>query len=510
MRTGSPSPSHFTTSMRLWMSSSRSASTWLQGRMVRRAVSRCMAPRSHPDARRVHAIRRRSSLSSPAPCALGRQLTQPKRSAGSAGWVTVRPKAQGAARPSAPSSTSGRRAARMCTGTAATALPQPPARHGGPMTSMGHGPDVFGNALRHVRRTYLLSQRALAARLGVPHSRISRLESGHHGVTLETAISLYRTLGFDIGLVHTFACPQSDEVKPRCHDWDDDGAVGNVDAAMRAFPAHAAVGPGVPTWWGVPHGWGASDREDLWWFRDYRSPPVLRARQDGRMSDSDDVRATSEITEASEAAAAYAAVRPEIEAATALFVEMVTGLLDDAGINYLSVSGRTKSVASFASKAERRDENGLLYPDPLVDITDQIGVRVITYVHDDVAAVAELLAEELAVLDDRDMGLETARAGRFGYASRHLLVSVDASRTVPPAYETLRRLSASVQIRTVLQHAWAEFEHDIRYKGTIPEEHAHELDRRFTLAAGLLELADREFSQIRDQLQATVTDQRTE
>ena len=55
-------------------------------------------------------------------------------------------------------------------------------------------------------------------------------------------------------------------------------------------------------------------------------------------------------------------------------------------------------------------------------------------------------------------------------------------------------------MRTVLQHAWAEFEHDIRYKGTIPDEHARDLDRRFTLAAGLLELADREFSTIRDRL----------
>ena len=62
-----------------------------------------------------------------------------------------------------------------------------------------------------------------------------------------------------------------------------------------------------------------------------------------------------------------------------------------------------------------------------------------------------------------------------------------------------------MQIRTVLQHAWAEFEHDIRYKGTIPEEHVPDLDRRFTLAAGLLELADREFSQIRDRLQAGMT-----
>lgn len=200
-------------------------------------------------------------------------------------------------------------------------------------------------------------------------------------------------------------------------------------------------------------------------------------------------------------AGAYAAVRPDVEAATALFVEMVRALLDEAGINYLTVSGRTKTVASFASKAERRRDGQLLYPDPLNDITDQVGVRVITYVHDDVAAVAELLAEELAVLDDRDMGLETARSGRFGYASRHLLVAVDASRTIPGAYEGLRRRSASVQIRTVLQHAWAEFEHDIRYKGTVPEEHAHDLDRRFTLAAGLIELADREFSAIRDRLQ---------
>ena len=60
---------------------------------------------------------------------------------------------------------------------------------------------------------------------------------------------------------------------------------------------------------------------------------------------------------------------------------------------------------------------------------------------------------------------------------------------------------ASVQIRTVLQHAWAEFEHDIRYKGSVPEAHAPDFDRRFTLAAGLIELADREFATIRERIQ---------
>ena len=106
----------------------------------------------------------------------------------------------------------------------------------------------------------------------------------------------------------------------------------------------------------------------------------------------------------------------------------------------------------------------------------------------------------LQILDDRDLGEETAREGRFGYASRHLLVEV--TDPPPPSYDDLVGYRASVQVRTVLQHAWAEFEHDIRYKGNVPEEAAADLDRRFTLAAGLIELADREFATIRERIQA--------
>ena len=203
----------------------------------------------------------------------------------------------------------------------------------------------------------------------------------------------------------------------------------------------------------------------------------------------------------------YAALHGELRDAAEQFVGLVTTILDDAGINYLSVTGRAKSVASFAAKAARTVDGAPYFADPLRDITDQIGVRVITYVHSDVAAVAELLDDQVVVLDDRDMGQETASEGRFGYASRHLLISLDAARESQPAYELLHGRRAQIQIRTVLQHAWAEFEHDIRYKGEIPEEHVRDFDRRFTLAAGLLELADREFSTIRDRLQAGLAGQ---
>ena len=194
----------------------------------------------------------------------------------------------------------------------------------------------------------------------------------------------------------------------------------------------------------------------------------------------------------------YAALQPGLHDVTERYVAIVTTLLDDAGINYLGITGRTKSVASFAAKAVRTVDGEPLYAYPLTQITDVVGVRVITYLQSDVVAVAQLFADQLTIIADRDLGEETAREGRFGYASRHLLVSSAADRDRP----------ASVQVRTVLQHAWAEFEHDIRYKGTVPAELAPDLERRFSLAAGLLELADREFSEIRNQLQAALSAQR--
>ncbi|MDO5710936.1 MAG: GTP pyrophosphokinase [Micrococcales bacterium] len=223
-------------------------------------------------------------------------------------------------------------------------------------------------------------------------------------------------------------------------------------------------------------------------------------------------RQTGPETRVRRAVATYAAQHRELERVTDALIANVSSLLDDAGINYLSVTGRAKSVASFAAKAVRETGGERLYPDPLTDITDQIGVRVITYLRGDVTAVAEALTDQLSVLTDLDMGEVTAGEGRFGYASRHLLLALDArglDMGDPPgdgaAVEGLRGRRWQVQIRTVLQHAWAEFEHEVRYKGTIPEEHVPDLSRRFTLAAGLLELADREFTEIRNRLRS-VTD----
>ena len=201
----------------------------------------------------------------------------------------------------------------------------------------------------------------------------------------------------------------------------------------------------------------------------------------------------------------YAELQPELRLATDQFVALVTAILDDAGINYLSVTGRAKSVASFAAKAARTVDGK-----PLVHRPARGDHRPDRGPGDHLRAQRRRrpwptcsATRWWSSTTATGAGRRRARAGSATPAGTCSSASTPSART--SRLELLSGRLAQVQIRTVLQHAWAEFEHDIRYKGTIPDEHVPDLDRRFTLAAGLLELADREFSTIRDRLQAGMT-----
>jgi putative GTP pyrophosphokinase len=78
----------------------------------------------------------------------------------------------------------------------------------------------------------------------------------------------------------------------------------------------------------------------------------------------------------------------------------------------------------------------------------------------------------------------------------HYLVKINPDRTRLAEYESFSNAIVEIQVRTILQHAWAEIEHDIQYKSatTIPSE----IRRRFMSLAGMLEIADREFQTIQD------------
>jgi putative GTP pyrophosphokinase len=155
-----------------------------------------------------------------------------------------------------------------------------------------------------------------------------------------------------------------------------------------------------------------------------------------------------------------------------------------------SVRHRAKQPSSFGRKAatpSELDPNKPKYIEPIKEITDLAGVRVITHFPGTLAEVDKLLSEEFDVVERSNKGLEFIEEERFGYQSIHYLVHVKPQSE----YERFSGAVVEVQVRTILQHAWAEIEHDIQYKSskTIPSE----IRRRFMALAGMLEIAEENF-----------------
>ncbi len=124
----------------------------------------------------------------------------------------------------------------------------------------------------------------------------------------------------------------------------------------------------------------------------------------------------------------------------------------------------------------------------LKDLTDILGLRVITFYIDDVDKVASAL-ERLFVID-WDNSIDKRKAHEidsFGYLSLHYICSLP---DFPYRFE--------VQMRTLLQHAWANMNHDTGYKSgvEIPIRYRRSMSR----LAGMLELVDEEFSKMRTEL----------
>lgn len=164
--------------------------------------------------------------------------------------------------------------------------------------------------------------------------------------------------------------------------------------------------------------------------------------------------------------------------------DRIVDILDDAGLTYDRVSVRIKDRDSFKAKLANDK-----YPE-YVDFDsayDLLGIRVITFHSSEIPQLTEALSDEFQIVSIIDKAAENARAGRFGYASQHLIVQDPVADEHGPAL-------LEIQLRTVLQHAWAEFEHDIRYKNR--QEVDPQIHRAFTLAAGLIELADQQFDMI--------------
>lgn len=196
----------------------------------------------------------------------------------------------------------------------------------------------------------------------------------------------------------------------------------------------------------------------------------------------------------------YQKIRSLYEAFAERTKHLLREILDAYAIKVASIDARAKAVDSFGKKASTRsasDPNRPKYLDPLAEITDLAGVRVIAFFPKTLHDIDRVISTEFDVLERIDKADLLKKEERLGYQSVHYLVKLKPSRANLSEYSRFKGLTAEIQVRTILQHAWAEIEHDIQYKSveTIPSS----IRRRFMTLAGLLEIADREFQAIQDE-----------
>ncbi|GGR48129.1 GTP pyrophosphokinase [Deinococcus seoulensis] len=181
----------------------------------------------------------------------------------------------------------------------------------------------------------------------------------------------------------------------------------------------------------------------------------------------------------------YKSNLPQFEALRDAAVAHTLAMLERAGLGIHHVTGRVKKPLSLEDKLRRKPGRYRSLP----DVTDLVAVRVITYFESDVGAVSRLIEANHTV--DWEHSIDKSKMhdpDRFGYMGVHYVVRLTPDT---PGLAAFAGMGFEVQIRSILQHAWAEIEHDLGYKNrdAIPRE----VQRRFYRLAGLLEMADEEF-----------------
>lgn len=164
--------------------------------------------------------------------------------------------------------------------------------------------------------------------------------------------------------------------------------------------------------------------------------------------------------------------------------------INEKGITVNSITGRVKEKESYCKKAFKEK-----YKNPIEEIKDMAGIRVIAYVNSDVDKICEIIENEFDI--DRNNSVDKGKLlgiDKVGYKSVHYIVKLGENRTALTEYSKFKDIFFEIQVRTLLQHAWSEIEHDRNYK--FSGELLKDIKREFALLSGTLELVDMHFENI--------------
>ncbi|MGM8060185.1 GTP pyrophosphokinase [Vogesella indigofera] len=157
-------------------------------------------------------------------------------------------------------------------------------------------------------------------------------------------------------------------------------------------------------------------------------------------------------------------------------------------IEVAQISSRAKTLESFCEKIIRKS-----YQKPFEEITDFAGVRIVFLYSDDRKAIENIIEENFSVIEKSDK--TDGDDEKFGYGALHYLVKLE-NYHIGARYDDLKNKICEIQVRTILQDAWAIVAHHLSYKqeSDVPQK----LRRKLNALSGLFETADDQFQNIRN------------
>jgi putative GTP pyrophosphokinase len=159
------------------------------------------------------------------------------------------------------------------------------------------------------------------------------------------------------------------------------------------------------------------------------------------------------------------------------------------------ISARAKSVDRFVGKATKLDNGNPKYDDPLNQIQDQVGARIVTFYASDVERVRLEIEKYFKYIESQKVVPESVR--EFGYEGRHFILFVPTELLDDTLSNNESVEFFELQIKTLFQHSWSEAEHDLGYKPST--KLTHEQKRRLAFTAAQAWGADQIFDEMHRQ-----------
>ncbi|PRG49687.1 GTP pyrophosphokinase [Burkholderia gladioli] len=131
------------------------------------------------------------------------------------------------------------------------------------------------------------------------------------------------------------------------------------------------------------------------------------------------------------------------------------------------VSARAKDPDRFMDKALKTKDGKRKYENPLIQIQDQVGARIIVFYLSDVKIVSSEVEKYFTHIEAKEVNPDSEK--EFGYVGTHYILSVPED-VYPESDADVARMPKffELQVKTLFQHAWSEAEHDLSYKAPSP------------------------------------------